>query len=159
MTNAFQKREFRIVSTDRKLQEDLKELVYKSLNRICENDKIYISICTPPEFVKKLEILHHAEKFHDVNWNILRKQSDLDHEGMIPEDIEIKKYTQRMLIDLKEPAGERFQLEVLKSDIMGNLRLETVQKIKNYLSNKADTNVLEQFRLSFNDYHVSTDPD
>jgi len=64
-----------------------------------------------------------------------------------------------MLIDLKEPAGERFQLEVLKSDIMGNFQPETVQKIKNYLSNKADTNVLEQFRLSFNDYHVSMDPD
>jgi hypothetical protein len=30
-----------------------------------------------------------------------------------------------MLIDLKEPAEERFQLEVLKSDIMGNFQLET----------------------------------
>jgi len=73
ITNTIQKREFWIVSTDRELQEDLKELVSKSLNRICENDKIYISICTPPELVKKLEILHNAEKFLMLT-GTLRKQ-------------------------------------------------------------------------------------
>jgi hypothetical protein len=60
------------VSTGRELQEDLNELVYKSFNRIWENDKIYITICTPPELVSKLEILHNAEKFNDFNWKILR---------------------------------------------------------------------------------------
>ena len=231
MTSTFQHKKKFFNCSDKDLILCLKQLIYKSLNRICHNDKIYISIYTPPELVKELDNIEDSGRFKEVNWNILSNSSNTpqetivnqikhllkakdpsivclypafeanfrdycdqispDYKTMIKErpgttntffntfikdiwpqlqatkkansdeftvhikDKKPENYTQRMLIDLNEPAKERFQLEVGKSIQPTQRQLDLIKKLKHGLANKDPriVHLLDDFEENFPDYY------
>ena len=108
------------------LNKELQKLVYSNLNRICTNDKIFISNYTPPVLVSELDAFLNQPKYKNLPWEVLL--SNFKDKG---NELKLSK---RVLIDFKENSNEAFQFETLCQGAKREIEInQFVTKLLKYL--------------------------